>query len=71
MPLRGISHLARNPGEHLRPLPLVAFTTIFVALFVEAFAFVTMNRQGWLTRDDDTIGGEGQSASSLGVRHYG
>jgi hyaluronan synthase len=46
-------------------LPLVAFMTIFVALFVKAYALLTMNRQGWLTRRTDLLGGEGQSASSL------
>jgi hyaluronan synthase len=62
--LRGISHLRQRPSD-IFMLPLVAFMTIFVALFVKAYALLTMNRQGWLTRRTDLLGGEGQSASSL------
>jgi len=32
---------------------------------IKLYAFVTMNKQGWLTRSADTIGGEGQDAASL------
>lgn len=62
--IRGISHLRRYPQEILL-LPLVAIVVILVALPVKVYAFVTMNRQGWLTRHADTVGGEGQAASSL------
>ncbi|MDB5065059.1 MAG: glycosyl transferase family 2 [Chloroflexi bacterium] len=64
--LRGLSHLRRRPSDILI-LPLVAFMTVFIALPVKTFAFVTMNRQGWLTRRSDMTetGGEGQSAASL------
>ncbi len=62
--LRSISHLRRHPGE-LWLLPLVAVVTIFIALPIKAYAFVTMNRQAWLTRSDDHIGGEGQSEDTL------
>lgn len=68
--LRGISHLIRNPSDII-VLPLVALMTVFVALFVKGWALLTMNRQGWLTRDSDSVGGEGQSASSLGVTVHG
>jgi hyaluronan synthase len=62
--VRGISHLIQRPGD-IRVLPLVVFMTIFVALPVKLYAFLTMNVQGWLTRGDQLIGGEAQSASSL------
>jgi cellulose synthase/poly-beta-1,6-N-acetylglucosamine synthase-like glycosyltransferase len=62
--IRGISHLRRYPQEILL-LPLVALVVIFVALPVKMYAFVTMNKQGWLTRHADTVGGDGQSAASL------
>lgn len=62
--IRGISHLWRRPGD-LVLLPLVAAVTILVALPIKAYALVTMNVQGWLTRSDDRIGGEGQSEASL------
>jgi hypothetical protein len=29
------------------------------------YAFVTMNKQGWLTRSETMVGGEGQDAASL------
>jgi cellulose synthase/poly-beta-1,6-N-acetylglucosamine synthase-like glycosyltransferase len=62
--LRGISHLRQQPTD-IAVLPLVAIMTIIVALPVKAYAFATMNRHGWLTRQADRIGGEAQSASSL------
>jgi len=68
--LRGMSHLWERPGDVI-VLPLVAFMTVFIALPVKLFAFVTMNRQGWLTRHTDQLerGGDGQGATTLaGVR---
>jgi N-acetylglucosaminyltransferase len=62
--IRGVSHLRRHPGEILL-LPLVTLTVILIALPIKLYAFVTMNKQGWLTRSADTIGGEGQNAASL------
>ncbi|MEV6282927.1 glycosyltransferase [Kribbella sp. NPDC051770] len=62
--IRGISHLRRHPAEILL-LPVVAATVILIALPIKLYAFVTMNKQGWLTRSADTIGGEGQDAASL------
>jgi len=62
--LRGISHLRYRPSD-IWVLPLVALLTITVALPVKTYAFVTMNRHGWLTRKSDQIGGEAQSAASL------
>jgi N-acetylglucosaminyltransferase len=64
--VRGISHLRRHPGDILL-LPLVVLVVVFIALPVKAFAFVTMNKQGWLTRHADAIGGDGQTARTLGV----
>jgi hyaluronan synthase len=62
--IRGISHLMQRPGD-IWLLPLVALMTIIVALPVKTYAFLTMNTHGWLTRRDDLIGGEAQSAMSL------
>jgi cellulose synthase/poly-beta-1,6-N-acetylglucosamine synthase-like glycosyltransferase len=62
--IRGGSHLLRNPSD-IFVLPLVAMLTVFIAIFVKAYALVTMNKQGWLTRDTASVGGEGQSAASL------
>ncbi|MFG6403524.1 glycosyltransferase [Microbacterium sp. P04] len=62
--IRGFSHLRRNPRD-LLILPLYAIVVIFIALPIKAYALVTMNKQGWLTRQADQIGGEGQKASSL------
>jgi N-acetylglucosaminyltransferase len=64
--IRGFSHLRRHPQELLM-LPLVALVVIFIALPIKLYAFVTMNKQGWLTRHADQIGGDGQSARSLGT----
>jgi hyaluronan synthase len=62
--LRGLSHLRQRPSD-LFVLPLVALMVVFIALPVKAYAFATMNRQGWLTRSTDLIGGEAQGAATL------
>ena len=62
--IRGISHLRRHPQEIVL-LPLLAAVVILVALPIKLYAFATMNKQGWLTRHAHTVGGDGQTASSL------
>jgi cellulose synthase/poly-beta-1,6-N-acetylglucosamine synthase-like glycosyltransferase len=62
--VRGISHLRERPSD-IWLLPLVAVLTIVIALPVKLYAFATMNTQGWLTRNADSMGGEAQTASSL------
>jgi cellulose synthase/poly-beta-1,6-N-acetylglucosamine synthase-like glycosyltransferase len=62
--VRGYSHLRRYPHEILL-LPLLALVVITISLPIKLYAFVTMNKQGWLTRTSDRIGGEGQDAASL------
>ncbi len=62
--IRGISHLRRHPRDILI-LPLFALTVILVALPIKAYAFVTMNKQGWLTRRADQVGGDGQHSRTL------
>lgn len=62
--IRGLSHLRQKPSD-LFVLPLLALVTVFIALFVKTFSIVTMNRQGWLTRHSNLIGGEAQSAATL------
>ncbi|WP_378143669.1 glycosyltransferase [Cnuibacter sp. UC19_7] len=62
--IRGLSHLWRRP-EDIVILPLVVAVIALVALPIKTYALFTMNKQGWLTRSADTIGGEGQSEASL------
>ncbi len=62
--IRGYSHLRRHPQE-IFLLPLYALVVIFIALPVKAYAIATMNKQGWLTRTADHIGGEGQDSSTI------
>jgi hyaluronan synthase len=62
--IRGLSHLRRHPGDILL-LPLVTLIVILIALPIKTYAFLTMNKQGWLTRSETTVGGEGQTASTL------
>lgn len=63
--IRSISHLWRRPADLLL-LPLVTLVVAFIALPIKTYAFVTMNKQGWLTRTDSMMGGEGQTEASLG-----
>jgi N-acetylglucosaminyltransferase len=63
--IRGYSHLRRHPGEILL-LPLTALIVVLIALPIKLYAFLTMNKQGWLTRSADSAGGEGQTAATLG-----
>jgi len=62
--IRGMSNLRRNPSDILL-LPLVAVVVVLIALPIKSYAFVTMNKQGWLTRHADQIGGDGQDARTL------
>ena len=62
--VRGLSHLRERPSD-LFVLPLVAVMVVLIALPVKAYAFFTMNQQGWLTRHADLIGAEAQSAATL------
>lgn len=61
--IRGISHLREHP-EDLRLVPMMTVVMVFLAVPLKLLAFVTMNEQGWLTRDDDH-GPKGQSSGSL------
>ncbi|WP_430646471.1 glycosyltransferase [Agromyces sp. GXS1127] len=65
--IRGYSNLRRNPKD-LLILPVLTLTVIFIALPVKLLAFVTMNRQGWLTRREGQIGGDGQDAATVTER---
>jgi cellulose synthase/poly-beta-1,6-N-acetylglucosamine synthase-like glycosyltransferase len=62
--LRGISHLRERPSD-IWVLPMVAVLTMVIALPIKSYALLTMNVHGWLTRNSDQIGGDGQSAASL------
>jgi hyaluronan synthase len=61
--IRSASHLIRKPGD-LFLLPLIALVVIFISLPIKAYALVTMNKQGWLTRNTNQIGADGQDAAS-------
>jgi N-acetylglucosaminyltransferase len=65
--IRGFSHLRRHPMD-ITILPLVTAVVILIALPIKVYAFVTMNKQGWLTRSDALVGGEGQNEASLAGR---
>lgn len=62
--LRGYSHLRRHPQELLL-LPVLAVVVVMISLPIKLYAFFTMNKQGWLTRTSDSVGGQGQDAASL------
>ena len=62
--IRSTSHLVRKPAD-IFLLPLVVLVVIFISLPIKAYALFTMNKQGWLTRHVDQIGGDGQSSASL------
>ena len=62
--VRSYSHLRRHPWE-IFLLPVDALTVIMISLPIKLYAFFTMNKQGWLTRSSDQIGGAGQSAATL------
>ncbi|WP_448004671.1 glycosyltransferase [Agromyces bauzanensis] len=62
--IRGYSHLRRQPKD-LLILPVLTLTVIFIALPIKLYAFVTMNKQGWLTRHAHQTGGDGQGSQSL------
>jgi cellulose synthase/poly-beta-1,6-N-acetylglucosamine synthase-like glycosyltransferase len=62
--IRSSSHLRRRPAD-IVILPLVAVVIAGVALPIKVYALATMNKQGWLTRRSDLIGGESQDEASL------
>lgn len=47
--LRGLSHLREHPEDWLIT-PVMVFVVMCIALPIKASAFLSMNRQGWLTR---------------------
>ena len=62
--VRGWSNLRRHPVD-IFFLPVLALTVVLVALPIKTYAFFTMNKQGWLTRSETQVGGEGQTARTL------
>lgn len=62
--VRGFSNLRRHPLD-LFVLPILAIVVIVIALPIKVFSFITMNKQGWLTRHADQMGGDGQTAATL------
>jgi hyaluronan synthase len=48
--LRGLSHLRENPRD-LAISPLMAVVVAVIALPIKVWAAISMNRQGWLTRN--------------------
>ena len=58
--LRAFSHLRENPRDIVLA-PLMALVVAWVALPVKLWAGITMNRQGWLTRQaDGRVEGQGE-----------
>jgi hyaluronan synthase len=49
--VRGFSHLREHPAD-LLITPVIVAVVLFIALPVKAWACLSMNRQGWLTRTD-------------------
>ncbi len=68
--LRGLSHLRQRPSD-IMILPLVAVMTVFIALPVKMYALFTMNKQGWLTRRSDLLGGEAQGTTTVSTVPHG
>lgn len=62
--IRSYSHLRRRPLDAFL-LPIYELVVITVALPIKLYATITMNRQGWLTRTEESVGGEAQSAGTL------
>jgi N-acetylglucosaminyltransferase len=62
--IRGYSHLRRHPQDIVL-LPLVAIVVAMIALPIKLYAFLSLNKQGWLTRTSDSLGAEGQGAATL------
>jgi N-acetylglucosaminyltransferase len=62
--VRSISHIVRHPLD-IFLLPLVTLVVIMISLPIKLYAFVTMNKHGWLTRHEGQVGGDGQSAATL------
>jgi N-acetylglucosaminyltransferase len=62
--VRSYSHLRRRPLD-IFLLPIYELVVITVALPIKLYATLTMNRQGWLTRTTDSVGGEAQGAQTL------
>ena len=62
--VRSTSHLVRRPLD-LFLLPVVTLVVIFISLPIKAYALVTMNKQGWLTRTASRQGAEGQTFDTL------
>jgi len=64
--LRSISHLYEHPKD-IWLLPVLTLTVITIALPIKIWAFISMNKQGWLTRTTTSMGGEGQTERSLSI----
>ena len=67
--LRATSHLRENPRD-LALAPLMAVVVSLIALPVKALAMITMNKQGWLTRQDGgRVQGQGEIEVATGAGH--
>jgi hyaluronan synthase len=62
--IRSISHLREHPRD-IVALPLVILMIFYIGMPIKIWAFISMNKQGWLTRNAQSVGGEGQSEASL------
>jgi hyaluronan synthase len=62
--IRAIDHLRQTP-RNIVLLPFMTAIVLFAMTAVRFYTLVTLNRQGWLTRDVDREGGEAQGSASL------
>jgi N-acetylglucosaminyltransferase len=62
--IRSYSHLRRRPLDLLL-LPVYELVVIMVALPIKLYATLTMNKQGWLTRTSESVGGEAQGSQTI------
>jgi hypothetical protein len=66
--IRGTSHLMEHPRE-IFLAPVMALTVALIALPIKFWAALTMNKQGWLTRQE---GQRVQGQAEIGVvQHAG
>jgi hyaluronan synthase len=64
--IRAIDHLRRTP-RNIVLLPMMTGIVLFAMTAVRFWTLLTLNKQGWITRREDTEVAEGQGAASLGA----
>jgi hyaluronan synthase len=62
--IKGFRHLLNRPSAVLL-LPVIALVFIVVMIPVKLVALLTLNRQGWVTRTEESAIAEGQASTTL------